>query len=75
MDTFCRYLTQLDTVFDENKHYSRTLAIVQSSGLGKSRLIHEFSIKHIGVTFTLRSREETSYPLGDIEVTTFLLPS
>ena len=22
MDTFCRYLTQLDTMFDENRHYS-----------------------------------------------------
>ena len=72
MHTFCRYLTQIDTMFDENKHYSRTLAIVQSSGLGKSRLIHEFSNKHIGVTYTLRSREETGYPPGDNEVTAFL---
>lgn len=39
---------------DPSTLYARLLPVVQSSGMGKSRLIDEFSKKHFVIPFNLR---------------------
>ncbi|KAF8328923.1 uncharacterized protein EI90DRAFT_3155623 [Cantharellus anzutake] len=47
--------------------YARLLPIVQSSGMGKSRMVDEFSKKHFVVPFNLRRGAE-GYPAPDHDV-------
>ncbi|KAF8523256.1 hypothetical protein BU17DRAFT_85925 [Hysterangium stoloniferum] len=51
--------------------YTRLLPIVQSSGMGKSRLIDEFSKKHFVVPFNLRAGHQ-GYPAPDTAVLQWL---
>jgi len=53
--------------------YAKTLDIVQSSGMGKSRLVSEMAKKLMSVTFVLRKPGETGFPPGDTEVFNFLM--
>jgi len=57
------------------KHYAKLLPVIQSSGVGKSRLLDEVCRHRLGVTFTLRLPHETGFPPGDIEITKFLRSS
>ncbi|KAF8514093.1 hypothetical protein BU17DRAFT_94784 [Hysterangium stoloniferum] len=54
--------------------YARLLPIVQSSGMGKSRLIDEFSKKHFVVPFNLRAWQQ-GYPAPDTAVLEWLTRS
>ncbi len=45
--------------YDDHRPYQNVLAIVQSSGTGKSRTVHEVAAKVFGLAFNLRSHEET----------------
>ncbi len=49
-DLFYRYMVDLD----HSTLYARLLPLVQSSGMGKSRLIDEFSKKYFVIPFNLR---------------------
>jgi hypothetical protein len=44
-----------------NNTYARYSAIVQSSGMGKSRMIDELSKNHLVIPINLRSESETGY--------------
>ena len=73
LQIFQKQVQHLHNTFDDSLHYAKVLAIVQSSGVGKSRLVDEFSKRHLGVVYTLRGGDESGYPPGDIEISTFLL--
>ena len=44
---------------DRSKLYSNTVAIVQSSGTGKSRMVDELARYVFAIPFNLRDEEET----------------
>ncbi|KAI5781001.1 hypothetical protein DFH27DRAFT_529416 [Peziza echinospora] len=73
--TFQLVLEQNETFFDPTIYYAKVLPIIQSSGMGKSRLIAEFSRLHCGVIFTFRTNKQTGYPPGDSEVTKYSIMS
>lgn len=52
--------------------YAKMIPVIQSSGMGKSRLINELSKEILSVSFVLRKNEESGYPPGDTEITEFL---
>jgi hypothetical protein len=54
-------------------HYAKTIDIVQSSGMGKSRLVSEMAKKVMTITFVLRKPGQTGFPPGDKEVLDFVL--
>lgn len=58
-----------------SSHYGKTLSIVQSSGMGKSRLADELSKTVFTVAFTFRSATSLGYPKGDVEVLEYLTPT
>ncbi|THH14260.1 hypothetical protein EW146_g6062 [Bondarzewia mesenterica] len=47
------------------KHYAKYLAIVQSSGMGKSRLVDQFSKDHLVIPMNLRSPHAEGFPAWD----------
>ena len=53
-------------------YYAKLIPIIQSSGMGKSRLIDEIGKSHLCITVTLRENGESGYPPGDPEITKFL---
>ncbi|KAH9172798.1 hypothetical protein EDB89DRAFT_1850878 [Lactarius sanguifluus] len=52
--------------------YARYCAIVQSSGMGKSRLLDEFSKKHFMIPINLRPEDARGFPPADDAVRDFL---
>jgi hypothetical protein len=79
-------LTQAEKIFrlaekkvEDNKgkkipgHYAKTIDIVQSSGMGKSRLISEMAKEVMTISFVLRKPGQTGFPPGDMEVLDFVL--
>ena len=54
------------------RFYARTIALVQSSGMGKSRLIAEFGKRYPSINFCLRTGRD-GYPPPDSDVLTSLL--
>jgi hypothetical protein len=58
---------------DCNRYYSKSFPLIQSSGVGKSRLAWELSKEMMAITFILRPTDYTRYPPGDFEVFGFLL--
>jgi hypothetical protein len=54
-------------------HYAKTIDIVQSSGMGKSRLVSEMAKKVMTISFVLRKPGQTGFPPGDMEVLDFVL--
>ena len=54
-------------------HYSKFTPTVQSSGVGKSQLLDEFSKKVLGILFTFRMNDDTGYPPGDPEIRKYIL--
>ena len=74
-ETFLKYLEGNDHTLNPQTTYGRFLPVVQSSGAGKSRLIDVHSTHVPGICFTLRLPDQSGYPPGDMEITTFLLQS
>jgi hypothetical protein len=58
--------------FDMDSDYAKFIPIIQSSGMGKSRLIDQYASPTVGIVFTLRYGMQTGYPPGDIEITNLL---
>ena len=58
---------------DNPEHYAKAIDIVQSSGMGKSRLVSEMAKKVMTISFVLRNPGETGFPPGDMEILDFLL--
>jgi hypothetical protein len=54
------------------EYYAKTLAFVQSSGTGKSRLVDSFGQVCPMINFILREEETTGFPLADHEILSFL---
>ena len=54
-------------------HYANTIDIVQSSGMGKSRLASEMGKKVMTISLMLREPEVTGFPPRDSGVLEFLL--
>ncbi|KAA8908792.1 hypothetical protein FN846DRAFT_1010507 [Sphaerosporella brunnea] len=73
LTVFRAVLATANASFDPDEHYSKFMPILQSSGMGKSRLIDQYAALTVGVVFTLRKGEQTGYPPGDVEITRFLL--
>jgi hypothetical protein len=74
-NSFLEIVDDMNDNFKDNetvKHYAKLLPVIQSSGVGKSRLLDEVCRHRLGITFTLRLPHETGYPPGDIEITEFL---
>src|SRR5438874_8835159 len=59
-------------MFDKKSYYARILPIIQSSGMGKSRLLDEVSKEFLTVSFSLRRPKETGCPPGYPTVRSFL---
>ena len=59
----------------QDKYYAKSVNIIQSSGIGKSRLISEYTKGDFTIIYTLRTEGEIGYPPGDTEVTSFLRSS
>ncbi|KAI9445343.1 hypothetical protein H4582DRAFT_910849 [Lactarius indigo] len=57
------------------KAYARYCSIVQSSGMGKSRLLDEFSKEHFLIPINLRPKDGEGFPPADDEVRDFLTSS
>jgi len=55
--------------------YSKSINIVQSSGMGKSRLADEMGKKNFQFAFVFRNPGDTGYPPGDTEITNYLRQS
>jgi hypothetical protein len=62
-----------DMAKDPQTRYSRALILVQSSGMGKSRLLDEYSKICPVVNFILRPEGVTGYPPSDAEVMSFAI--
>lgn len=59
--------------FEKTNHpYAKMMPVTQSSGAGKSRLIDQFSQKHLGVVYTFRLENQTGYPPSDVEITSLV---
>ncbi|KAI9448548.1 hypothetical protein H4582DRAFT_2051978 [Lactarius indigo] len=54
------------------KRYARYCSIVQSSGMGKSRLLDEFSKEHFLIPINLRPKDGEGFPPADDGVRDFL---
>ena len=54
------------------KYYAKTLVFVQSSGMGKSRLVDSFGQECPMINFILREEEATGFPPADPEILKFL---
>ncbi|KAF8430602.1 hypothetical protein BGX38DRAFT_1146839 [Terfezia claveryi] len=52
--------------------YAKIIPIIQSSGMGKSRLMDELSKIHLTILFTFRKNGESGFPPGDPEITRFV---
>lgn len=63
---------EMETCDQGFKYYAKLIPIIQSSGMGKSRLIDEIGKSHLCITVTLRENGESGYPPGDPEITKFL---
>jgi hypothetical protein len=54
------------------KYYAKTLVFVQSSGMGKSRLVDSFGQVCPMINFILREEETTGFPPADPDILKFL---
>lgn len=72
---FRSVLKASDDNFEPCKHYAKAIAIVQSSGVGKSRMVDQLSKEIPAIIYTLRKPLQTGYPPGDPEIVQFPLES
>ena len=77
MGNTCNALTETlqaeDQCFEPDTYYARMISIIQSSGMGKSRLLDEMSKRFLTVSFALRGPDDTGLPPGDDEIRGFLI--
>ncbi|RPB29106.1 hypothetical protein L211DRAFT_845125 [Terfezia boudieri ATCC MYA-4762] len=59
-------LSDAEQNWERQKLYVKAFNIVQSSGMGKSRLVAELGKEIMTLSFALRKRGETEFPPGDI---------
>ena len=69
----CRVLDSLEQRYPRANYYGKMLPIIQSSGVGKSRLVDGLCKSRVGLSFALRKHGQTGYPPGDVDVTDFFL--
>ncbi|EKM49205.1 uncharacterized protein PHACADRAFT_107241, partial [Phanerochaete carnosa HHB-10118-sp] len=62
------FLEYIDTFIDGRDQYARYLSVINSSGTGKSRMLHEVGKLVAHVSFIVREKESTGYPPADIDV-------
>jgi hypothetical protein len=61
----CDFVVEQERVWSHDKHYAKIIPVIQSSGMGKSRLLSEFDKTTLSVYYTTRKPDETGYPPGD----------
>ncbi|KAF8535758.1 hypothetical protein BDD12DRAFT_891842 [Trichophaea hybrida] len=61
-----------DTTGSECNYYSKSFDILQSSGIGKSRLVREMGFRMLVISFALRRPDDTGFPPSDPEIFDFL---
>lgn len=66
-------LSRDEATFNSAKQYSKSLDIIQSGGMGKSRLVNEMGKTIFTMTFALRKPRETGFPPGDRDIFDFIL--
>jgi hypothetical protein len=57
----CDYVMKLEKDWAGTKHYAKIIPVIQSSGMGKSRLLSEFGKTTLSVYYTTRRPNETGY--------------
>ncbi|KAF8533047.1 hypothetical protein BDD12DRAFT_529365 [Trichophaea hybrida] len=61
-----------NTTGSECNYYSKSFDILQSSGMGKSRLVREMGFRMLVISFALRRPDDTGFPPCDPEIFNFL---
>ena len=61
----CDFVVEQERVWSHDKYYAKIIPVIQSSGMGKSRLLSEFGKTTLSVYYTIRKPDETGYPPGD----------
>lgn len=74
-DVLRAYIGEWQNNFSRRKHYAKVIPIVQSSGAGKSRLVHQYGKERVGIIYTIRRDDQGGYPPGDPEITEYLSAS
>jgi hypothetical protein len=64
----CDFLVEQERVWSHDKYYAKIIPVIQSSGMGKSRLLSEFGKTILSVYYTTRKPDETGYPPGDTSI-------
>jgi hypothetical protein len=59
----------------EGSYYAQVINVLQSSGMGKSKLLAEVAKQVFSITFTLRKPEGRGFPKGDPEIYDFCTKS
>ena len=60
------YVLKQEELWSSGRYYAKIIPVIQSSGMGKSRLLSEFSKTTPSVYYTLREDDDTTgYPPGD----------
>lgn len=65
LTALCRYLEEQERTWSHQNYYAKTIPVIQSSGMGKSRLLSELGKTTVSVYYTTRDPHETGYPPGD----------
>ncbi|TFY70672.1 hypothetical protein EVG20_g2333 [Dentipellis fragilis] len=67
LKAFLRAMQWYEEDYREKSHYGRMIAIIQSSGSGKSRLVHELSLNYpvMNVNFRKGTDDTSGWPPGD----------
>ena len=65
LKSFRSYVQEQERKWSPEKYYVKTIPVIQSSGMGKSRLLSEFGKTTPSVYYTLREDDDTGYPPGD----------
>jgi hypothetical protein len=61
----CDFVVEQERVWSHGKYYAKIIPVIQSSGMGESRLLTEFGKTTLSVYYTTRKSDETGYPPGD----------
>jgi hypothetical protein len=73
LTSLCQYIEEQEREWDKNKDFAKAVSVIQSSGMGKSRLLSEFGKSTLSVFYTFRNPNETGYPPGDSSIRKLLL--
>lgn len=59
----------------QTDYYGRCINIAQSSGVGKTRLLHELGRRMLGMTFVFRLETESGFPSQDAAIFNYIVPA